>query len=141
LTILAKRIRQSFVFYDNTARHKPLTLSRLVRSEPDKHAPIWIANYQVDRHERRIANDLSKFVLIEQPWAHHFTRNGGGACPASGCRHSGLRNTSGSLRTAPLGFDLHDCALTKKHDLDRLARHERLDDRGGAYIQVLGRFD
>jgi hypothetical protein len=35
------------------------------RSEPDKYAPILIANYQVDGYERRDANDLSKFVPIK----------------------------------------------------------------------------
>jgi len=28
---------------------------------------IWIANYQVDRNQRRIANDLRKFGFIEGP--------------------------------------------------------------------------
>jgi hypothetical protein len=31
-------------------------------AQPDKHAPFWISNNQVDRNKRRIANDLSKFI-------------------------------------------------------------------------------
>jgi hypothetical protein len=46
----SERISQSFVFSDQTTRHEPLTLGRLVRSEPDKCASIWIANYRVDRN-------------------------------------------------------------------------------------------
>jgi hypothetical protein len=42
-------ISQSFVFSDHAARHKPLALGRFVCSEPDKHAPIWITKYQIDR--------------------------------------------------------------------------------------------
>jgi hypothetical protein len=45
----SERISQSFVFSDHAARHKPVAFGRLVCSEPDKHAPIWITSYQIDR--------------------------------------------------------------------------------------------
>ena len=45
-----ERMCQSLVFSDHAARYKPRILRRLVRSEPYEHAPIWIANYQIDRN-------------------------------------------------------------------------------------------
>jgi hypothetical protein len=34
-----------------------MALGRLIRSEPDKYTPRRIANYQINRDSRRIAND------------------------------------------------------------------------------------
>jgi hypothetical protein len=78
----SERIREPFVFFDHAAWHEPFAFGWLVCSEPDKHVLIWIANYHVDRNERRIANDLSKLVLIEQLRAHLFTHNEE-KCPGS----------------------------------------------------------
>jgi hypothetical protein len=107
LTIANASANRSY-FMTTPARHKPLTLSRLVRSEPDKHAPIRIANYQVDGHERRIANDLGKFVLVEEPWVHRFTRNGEERAwqAAAGIRVCSAAPAVALGSIAPVGFEM-----------------------------------
>src|SRR5258708_4790425 len=46
----SERIHQTFVLSDYAARHEPFAFGWRISSKPDKHALIWIANYQVNRN-------------------------------------------------------------------------------------------
>jgi hypothetical protein len=63
-TILANASvnRSHFLTTPRGTNHLPLGGS-LVLSPTSTQ--LWVANNQVDRNKRRIANDLSKFILIE----------------------------------------------------------------------------